>query len=113
MNKFIKCTGTLLLTACLGTASYGKAVDENTAKTIGCNFLIANYGNLVKSPADLTTAYVATAQGSAGIITDFYVFNVQDGIGFVMVSGDDNIEPVLASSNESSFNINKISPEAK
>ncbi len=113
MIKLIKCAGALLLTACMGLTSYGKAVDENTAKTIGYNFLSSTYSNLVKSPSDLVTSYTATAQANFGIVTDYYVFNVQGGIGFVMVSGDDNVRPILAYSNESSFDFDKMSPSAK
>jgi len=113
MSKFIKCAGVLLLSACMGLTSYGKAVDENTAKTIGCNFLRSTYEGIISGPADLVTAYIATDQANFGIITDYYVFNVQGGIGFVMVSGDDNIQPIIAYSNESSFDFSNISPNAK
>ena len=113
MKKLFKIFNVLLFLTCSGLAAYAKPVDENTAKTIGCNFLISNYPHLVKTPADLSTAYVATAQANFGIVVDFYVFNVQGGTGFVMVSGDDNVIPVLACSNESSFNFDKIAPAAK
>jgi hypothetical protein len=113
MNKFTKCAGALLLSAGVGLSAYGKAVDENTARTVGYNFLNSTYKNIVQNPSDLVVTYVATEQIAFGVATDFYVFNIQGGIGFVMVSGDDRVTPVLACSNESSFDFDKISPNAK
>ena len=114
MSKILKGIGVLLLSASTGAVAYAKAVDENTAKIVGCNQLIAASATGVNSPADLTTAYVATSQGNfGGVVIDYYVFNINGGLGFVMVSGDDNIIPILANSNQSSIDINKISPAAK
>lgn len=113
MNKILKGFNVLLLSALTGTVAHGKAVDENTAKLIGCNQLISANAKGVNSPADLTTAYVATSQTAFGVIVDYYVFNIQGGIGFVMIAADDNIIPVLAYSTESSFDYSKISPAAK
>jgi len=113
MNKILKGFNVLLLSALTATVAHGKAVDENTAKLIGCNQLISANAKGVNSPADLTTAYVATSQTAFGVIVDYYVFNIQSGIGFVMISADDNIIPVLAYSTESSFDYEKMAPAAK
>jgi peptidase C10-like protein/Spi protease inhibitor/type IX secretion system substrate protein len=113
MNKFIKIAGALLFSVCTCTASFAKVVDENTAKTIGSNYLISENVPGVNGASDLVTSYVATGQTPAGVVNDFYVFNVQGGIGFVMVSADDNVRPILAFSNHSSFDFSAMSPEAK
>ncbi len=38
MNKLFNSVSLTLLSLSLGSMSYGKTVDVNTAKTIGCNF---------------------------------------------------------------------------
>lgn len=114
MSKFIKIASALLISACSSSVAFAKVVDENTAKAVGSNFLISTYPNgAVKSSADLSTTYTATCQANGSVITDYYVFNINGGTGFVMVSADDNIIPILAYSCESSFDINNISPSAK
>ena len=113
MNKFLKYLSVLALSAGTGTIAFGKAVDVNTAKTIGCNYLANVNVQGVTKPSDLASAYVATAMVNGTMVVDYYVFNVVGGTGFVMVSGDDAIKPILAWSNEASFDYGHISPEAK
>ncbi len=103
----------LLLSLCTGFVSFGKGVDENTAKAIGSNFLVSNGIGQVQSPSDLVIAYKATAIVKGATIIDYYVFNFKTGLGFVMVAGDDVIEPILAYSNEAAFDHEKMSPSAK
>ncbi len=111
-KRFLICSA-LFLSLCAGFTSYGKAVDENTAKTIGSNYLISNGVKGISGPSDLTISYVRSAKIASGIVNDYYVFNIVGGTGFVMVSADDNVIPVLAYSNESSFDIEKIAPTTK
>ncbi len=113
MNKIKKFFSVLLLSSSASVMSYGKAVDENAAKVIGSNFLITNHVQGVNSASDLSTTYIATAQINGKTVVDYYVFNINNGKGFVMVSGDDVILPVLAYSNEYPFDINTINPSAK
>ena len=113
MKKRILICSALFLSLCAGFTSYGKAVDVNTAKTIGSNYLISNGVHGVNGPSDLVITYTASAKIASGIVDDYYVFNINGGNGFVMVSADDNIIPVLAYSSESSFDIEKIAPTTK
>ncbi len=113
MKKRILICSTLFLSLCAGFTSYGKAVDVNTAKAIGSHYLISNGVQGVSGPADLTVSYVASAKIASGTVNDYYVFNIIGGTGFVMVSADDNVIPILAYSNESSFDIEKIAPTTK
>ena len=53
------------------------------------------------------TSFTATLQytkAAADNTTDFYVFNIAPGKGFVMVSADDQVSPIIAYSFESNFN---------
>ena len=59
---------------------------------------------LKASNANLTLGYQAmNLKGQA----DYYVFNRDGGQGFVIVSGDDVVSPVLAYSDKGSFNYNQ------
>jgi len=113
MKKGFICLNVLALTMCAGVVAYGKAIDENTAKTVGSNYLISNGIQGVNSPSDLSIANVATASVNGLSVVDYYVFNINGAKGFVVVSGDDHVIPILAYSNESSFDINHMSPDAK
>ncbi len=102
MNKFI---ASFLFFIVSFQVSFAKSVDENTAKIICYNFCKSE--GLQATPSDLTLAYVPTTVINGTSVTDFYVFNLSS-TGFVIVSGDDNIIPVLAYSTESSFNAGYI-----
>lgn len=80
--------------------SFGKSVDEQSAKIIGYNFLNNQGVHTDRSAISLT--YTATSTINGASVTDFYVFST-GAIGFVIVSGDDNVIPVLGYSTESVF----------
>lgn len=91
--------------------SYGKSVDEANAKTAGYNFYV-NAGGAIKE-SDLQLAYKATSDINGKTVTDFYIFNAISSTGFVIVSGDDNVLPVLAYSTESAFYIDNVPSDVK
>jgi hypothetical protein len=113
MRKISFFVSVLLLYISASAVSFGKGVDETVAKSTGLNHLISQGIPGVQSVSDLVTAYVATATVNGETVTDYYVFNINGGTGFVMVSGDDRVQPILAYSSEASFDIDKISPDAK
>ena len=92
---------TILTMVGCGFAAHGKAVDENTARTVGGNFLISAGVAGVKGASDIALAYTATEVVNGGVVSDYYVFNIVGNKGFVMVAGDDNVIPILAYSNKS------------
>ncbi len=102
----------VFLSVCLCIPSFAKTVDENTAKTIGSHFLISVGVQGVQSESDLVTSYVASATVNGNVIKDYYVFNIVNGNGYVMVSADDNVIPILAYSREGLFDINRSAPAA-
>lgn len=62
--------------------------------------------------ASLTLAYEARAVVATGESrTMYYVFNTPDAHGFVIVAGDDAVEPVLGYSTETTFSSARPSPE--
>jgi Peptidase C10 family/Spi protease inhibitor/Secretion system C-terminal sorting domain len=102
----------VLLCFCFAITSYGKTVDENTAKTIGSHFLKSVGVQSVQSESDLVTSYVAATTVLGNVIKDYYVFNDVAGKAFVMVAADDIVIPILAYSNEGAFDINHSNPSA-
>lgn len=86
----------------LFTQSYAKPIDVNTAKTIGYSFLSRNTDVTLPNGAnDLQVAYTATSDINGASTPCYYVFNASKG--FVIISADDNVLPVLGFSNESPF----------
>ena len=100
----------ILLIVCF--SMFGKAVDENRAKTVGLYFLQNKTNStLLKDAKNLQLTYKVTATiGDASEErTMFYVFNV-DNVGYIIVSGDDTVIPILAYSDSGNFNIGNIPP---
>lgn len=100
----------LLLIICF--SMFGKPVDENRAKTVGLYFLQnKTNSNLLKEAKNLQLAYKVTATIGDALEerTMFYVFNV-DTIGFVIVSGDDAVIPILGYSDQGTFHSENMPP---
>ena len=91
--------------------AFSKQVDQNTAKSIGQAFLMSNTSlKSAKGSFDLQLAYTSnfnlnflSSTKSSAASAYFYVFNVSNSKGFVIVAGDDNASPILAYSNEVNF----------
>lgn len=100
----------ILLIVCF--SMFGKPVDENRAKTVGLFFLqYKTSSQLLKSATNLQLAYKVTATIGDALEerTMFYVFNV-DTVGFVIVSGDDTIIPILGYSDQGTFHSDNMPP---
>ena len=79
-------------------------VDQAMAIAKQCN---SSTKLLSASNADLTLSYAARDLKGQ---TDYYVFNRDGGKGFIIVSGDDIVDPILGYSDMGSFNYN-LAPE--
>jgi hypothetical protein len=84
------------ISLCLGHLM-AATVSVQKAQTVAVNFYKGN----VSASATATPLLVYTRSESDGIV-DYYVFNIAPR-GFVIVSGDDNIQPVIGYSGESDF----------
>ena len=72
-------------------------VDVNTAKSLGQMFVQANFEKTMR--ADLELYYTVTSENGEPCV---YVFNIGNE-GFVMIAASDNVRPVLAYSENGSF----------
>lgn len=102
-----------LLLLLISVTLFGNPIDENKAKLVGGHFFEnrvtnASFKNGVS--LELAMAVGNQAVASASSQTYFYIFNIADGDGFVIVSGDDNTIPVLGYSTEKDFDKNNIPP---
>ena len=70
-------------------------VDETTARKVAQNIYLMNMPT--KTVCEMERVALPTD------LSNLYIFNVKDGEGFVIVSGDDCASPVLAYSTESSW----------
>ena len=97
---------TLFLIVVLNNA-FANPVDEATAKIIGFNFLLTKTNS--KKISDVTNLnLVYEGKDATTHATCFYVFNIISSKGFVIVSADDNVQPILGYSHESSFDSTNI-----
>jgi hypothetical protein len=106
----------LLVSFLFITLTYAAKVDENKAKIAGKQFITNNaVAGKIRNIADLSLIYTSRennlmmAPGQEGIV-NYYVFNINSNQGFIIVSGDDIVEPILGYSTQGSFNPDKIPP---
>jgi len=92
----------------------GKQIDPTTAKTVGQNFIATRVSSKTfgKTGNTLDLVYTSAATSNAQSQTTptnyFYVFNVNQSQGFVIISADDNVLSVLGYSDQGAFNPNNI-----
>ena len=95
----------LLLWMGTGTA---KPVDTLTAKTAATHFLMGRTGGNAKSARQVHIVYTGQAldESSQRTVPCYYIINMNQG--FVIISADDRIEPILGYSTEGNFNAEDI-----
>lgn len=79
-------------------------VDQQKAQKVGAKFLSTT--DISKRNIDIQLQLVSTATHRDAV--DYYVFNVANGEGFVIVAGDDRVKPILAYSTTGQFDPNNM-----
>ena len=102
-EKFFVLFTTLLFTNTLNA----KPVNETKAKVVGINFLNSTQVNSSnkKSSDNLSILFTETLDG---IIPAHYIFTGESIKGFVIVSADDAISPILGYSNEGKMDVSNF-----
>jgi hypothetical protein len=102
-----------LLSVAMGGTSFAKQVDQQTAVTVANNFISSKLSGTRIENIKLLTKH--SIQSSTGVeLNTFYVFDVNNKSGFVVVSGDDIVKPILAYSTTHEFQSDgNISPETQ
>ena len=93
----------LLAAALLALPMAGKTVDANQAAQTAARFMSGH--SALRSTQDLELVYTGQTESQlrAGEAPSFYVYNVKNGTGFVIVAGDDVARPILGYSFQNSF----------
>jgi len=104
--KKVVCLFTLFA---LSFAAFSKSVSVTTAHTIAFNFYSTRVPSVTAE--DLQCAYTAQSVVGGVAVNDFYIFNLTTAPGFIIVSADDRVLPILAYSTESNFIADKKNPE--
>jgi len=112
MKKLLPFLSLILL---LGVnVSFAEPVNVVRASLIATNFYVQKRESLHKSTISMGLAYECIGKNSNehkfNGITCFYVFNSSDSNGFVIVSGDDKITPVLGYSFNGNFDQANLPP---
>ena len=99
----------LYLTLCLVALTLGNLlagpVNQQKAQKVGAKFLSTTAVSEKNADIQLQLASTATDRDA----TDYYVFNVSNGEGFVIVAGDDCAKPILAYSTTGHFDPSDVS----
>ena len=104
MKKFYL---TLSLVALAFGSLMAGPVDQQKAQRIGAKFLSTT--TLAQRNADIQLNCVAAATDITRGAIDYYVFNVKNGEGFIIVSGDDCAKPILAYSTTGTYDPQDVS----
>ena len=94
--------------------SFATDVPEDKAKLVATNYLRHLTNQPLKRSGELVKLVYTPKQTSikrSASAPLFYVFNQVEGTGFIIVSGDDNIKPILGYSLESNFDETNLSPQ--
>ena len=81
-------------------------VDQQKAQKLGAKFLSTT--SLSQKNTDIQLNLVSVAVDFQRGGTDYYVFNVKGGEGFVVIAGDDRVRPILAYSTTGKYNPNVV-----
>ena len=96
----------LMTVALMASSAMAAEVSEGQALDIAQRFANAGTANFKALPnTKLTLAHAAT---SANGKPDYYVFNRGDGDGFIVVSGEDRVQPVWGYCERGAFNFDKL-----
>ena len=87
---------------------YADNVDGKKARQVGAYFMASQFGNKAITPSSLELVYeISNVEKD---VATLYVFNTADKRGFVIVSGSDCIDPIIAYSTDGHFDPNNIPP---
>jgi hypothetical protein len=102
MKKALRRFLLLLAVIAISAPAFSALVSPVTAQTAAAGFFNTSAANTGHGSMNATLKYTQTAADGTVV---FYVFDLSPGKGFVMISADDQVQPVIAYSSESNFTI--------
>lgn len=97
------------LFACAALLTHADVVSVDSAKQLAADFFSAGDSDQLASVDDLDHVYTCVSKSKPL----YYVFNIRDHQGFVIISADDCTTPVLGYSLENSYNAASVPPAMK
>lgn len=106
----------LLIIIILGVNLFANPVNETTAKQLAQNFwktnnIIGVKGDKIFKKRMDDARFVNVAQQCG--YSEFFIFNNENGKGFVIISADDCVTPILAYSYDNIFVADNLPPNLK
>ena len=90
---------------------FANPIDQTTAKTVGINFFATKVlSKKLGVVSNLQIAYTAKDENGNN---SFYVYNVSNAKGYVIVAADDASKPILGYSDEGSFDLAHLPEQLK
>ena len=80
-------------------------IDQQKAQKVGAKFLSTTAVSQKNADIQLNLVSTAAKRDAA----DYYVFNVSNGEGFIIVAADDRVKPILAYSTTGQFDPQNVS----
>lgn len=106
-----------ILFAWISIFAYPAQISETKALEKAQQFYAQNKQSLLRTATDFQLIHTGTTHTtdlrSVGSTIYYYIFNVTDQQGFVIVSGDDRTKPILGYSNEGSFSAENMPDNLK
>ena len=103
----------MILTLCLASVAMAEPVGKQAALYTAQSYMLAKGKIVDETPYPSQTSRRKVSGQSSSEETEgeqpyYYVFNVGDGNGYVIVSGDDRVEPILGYVEQGSFDPDNI-----
>ncbi|MDR1810273.1 MAG: Spi family protease inhibitor [Prevotella sp.] len=110
MKKIFILSAFLSITLCI----FAKKVDLQTAQRAAQSFIVQKHTTVTKNGRHLKMAQNAEILHTVSEATpEFYVFNRKDSAGFVIISADNRVVPVLGYADSGTFDPANIPPNAQ
>ena len=106
-NNTMKRLTLSLLTLCFALTMTAEPISKQTALYTAQNYMLAK-GKQIKNVPTSTRARAKAAQQGNDWDDAFYVFNTDNDGGYVIVSSDDRVEPILGYVDQGSFDPDNI-----
>ena len=95
---------------------FANPVDTTTAKKVAVNFWKQNnagmtVGDNTSRERERIPDFIVGQKGT--LFSNFYILTAADSIGFVIVSADDRVQPILGYSTENTFDVTNMPPNLR
>ncbi len=109
MRKLLTCT----LAALSAVAAIANPIDENKAKAIASQYMLPGHVMNLVNTAKRAPSKARKLPASVASIAPYYVYSRGEGMGYIVVSGDDCLPEVLGYTEQGDFDESNLPPALK